>query len=34
ATHGRSGLGQALYGSVADHVLRESGLPIFLVRCR
>ena len=34
ATHGRSGLGQALYGSVADHVLRESGLPIFLVRSR
>jgi len=33
ATHGRSGLGQALYGSVADHVLRESGLPILLVRC-
>ncbi len=34
ATHGRSGLGQALYGSVADHVLRESGLPILLARCR
>jgi len=32
ATHGRSGLGQALYGSVADHVLRESGLPILLIR--
>ncbi len=34
ATHGRSGLRQALYGSVADHVLRESGLPILLARCR
>lgn len=32
ATHGRSGLGQALYGSVADYVLRESGLPILLAR--
>ncbi len=34
ATHGRSGLGQALYGSVADHVLKKSGLPILLVRCK
>jgi len=34
ATHGRSGLGQALYGSVADHVLRRSGLPILLIRSK
>jgi nucleotide-binding universal stress UspA family protein len=32
ATHGRSGLGRAVFGSVADFVLRESGLPILLVR--
>jgi nucleotide-binding universal stress UspA family protein len=31
-THGRSGLGRALMGSVADHVVRESGLPIMLIR--
>jgi len=32
ATHGRSGLGRAVFGSVADHVLRRSGLPILLIR--
>ncbi len=32
ATHGRSGLKQAVFGSVAQHVVRESGLPILLVR--
>jgi nucleotide-binding universal stress UspA family protein len=32
ATHGRSGLGRAVFGSVADHILRESGLPILLIR--
>jgi len=32
ATHGRSGLGWAVFGSVADYVLRESGLPILVVR--
>lgn len=32
ATHGRTGLGRAVFGSVADHVLRESGLPILLIR--
>ena len=32
ATHGRSGLGRAVFGSVADQVLRESGLPILLIR--
>lgn len=32
ATHGRSGLGRALMGSVADYVVRGSGLPILLIR--
>jgi nucleotide-binding universal stress UspA family protein len=32
ATHGRSGLGRAVLGSVADHVIRRSGMPILLVR--
>lgn len=32
ATHGRSGLGRAVFGSVADQVVRESGLPILLIR--
>jgi nucleotide-binding universal stress UspA family protein len=32
ATHGRSGPGRAIFGSVADFVLRHSGLPILLIR--
>jgi nucleotide-binding universal stress UspA family protein len=32
ATHGHSGLGRVIFGSVADHVLRESGLPILLIK--
>jgi len=32
ATHGRSGLGRAIFGSVADHVLRRSGLPVLVIR--
>jgi nucleotide-binding universal stress UspA family protein len=32
ATHGRSGPGRAIFGSVADFVLRQSRLPILLVR--
>jgi nucleotide-binding universal stress UspA family protein len=32
ATHGRSGVGRALAGSVAEHVLRNSGLPLLVVR--
>jgi nucleotide-binding universal stress UspA family protein len=32
ATHGRSGLGRAVFGSVADHILRESGLPMLVIR--
>jgi nucleotide-binding universal stress UspA family protein len=34
ATHGRSGLGRLTFGSVADFVLRESGLPILLIKPR
>jgi nucleotide-binding universal stress UspA family protein len=32
ATHGHSGLGRVVFGSVADHVLRESGLPILVIK--
>jgi nucleotide-binding universal stress UspA family protein len=32
ATHGRSGLGRVVFGSVADIVLRESGLPILVIK--
>jgi nucleotide-binding universal stress UspA family protein len=32
STHGHSGLREAVFGSTADHVLRESGLPVLLVR--
>lgn len=31
-THGRGGLGRLLFGSVAEAVLRESELPVFLMR--
>jgi nucleotide-binding universal stress UspA family protein len=34
ATHGRSGLGRAIFGSVADHVLRDAALPILLIKPR
>ncbi len=32
ATHGRGGLRRAVFGSVADYVLRESGLPILVIK--
>ena len=32
STHGRSGLGRWVYGSVADRVLRSSAQPVLLVR--
>lgn len=32
ATHGRSGLGRAVLGSVADHVVRHAHCPVLLVR--
>jgi nucleotide-binding universal stress UspA family protein len=31
-THGRSGLGRLMFGSVAERVLRESDMPVFLMR--
>jgi nucleotide-binding universal stress UspA family protein len=34
ATHGTGGLGRALLGSVADHVLRHSHVPVLCVRPR
>ncbi|MDY7079589.1 MAG: universal stress protein [Chloroflexota bacterium] len=34
ATHGRSGLGRLFFGSVAEHVLKESGLPILMIKPR
>jgi nucleotide-binding universal stress UspA family protein len=33
-THGRSGIGRVLLGSVADEVVRVSGRPTFIVRCK
>ena len=32
ATHGRSGLRRLVFGSVADYVIRKSGLPILLIK--
>jgi nucleotide-binding universal stress UspA family protein len=32
ATHGRSGLRRGVFGSVADYVLRQSGLPMLVIR--
>jgi len=32
ATHGRSGIGRFALGSVADRVMRHSGVPVLLVR--
>lgn len=32
ATHGRSGLGRVLIGSVADYIVRHTGIPILLIR--
>ncbi len=31
-THGRSGLGRLMFGSVAEAVLRHSDVPVFLLR--
>jgi nucleotide-binding universal stress UspA family protein len=31
-THGRSGLGRLVFGSVAEAVLRHSNIPVFLMR--
>jgi nucleotide-binding universal stress UspA family protein len=32
ATHGRTGVGRLLFGSVADGVLRRAPVPVFLMR--
>jgi nucleotide-binding universal stress UspA family protein len=32
STHGRSGVGRLLFGSVAEHVLRHADVPVFLMR--
>jgi nucleotide-binding universal stress UspA family protein len=32
ATHGRSGLSRVVWGSVAEHVLRNTSVPVFMVR--
>jgi nucleotide-binding universal stress UspA family protein len=32
ATHGRTGPGRVLFGSVADYVVKQSRLPILLIR--
>jgi nucleotide-binding universal stress UspA family protein len=32
ATHGRSGLGRILFGSVAEAVLRASPVPVLMIR--
>jgi len=31
-THGRSGLGRLLFGSVAEQVLRHASVPVLLIR--
>jgi len=31
-THGRNGLGRLLFGSVAEAVLRQAEIPVFLMR--
>lgn len=32
ATHGHGGFGRVVFGSVADYILRESGLPMLVIR--
>ncbi|MSQ15375.1 MAG: universal stress protein [Dehalococcoidia bacterium] len=32
STHGRSGFGRVLFGSVADKVIRDSGIPVLVIR--
>jgi nucleotide-binding universal stress UspA family protein len=32
STHGRSGLGRMIFGSVAEAVLRHAEIPVFLMR--
>ena len=32
ATHGRSGIKRTIFGSVADHLIRESGKPVLVIK--
>ena len=32
STHGRSGLGRLLFGSVFDSVMREAGIPVMVIK--
>lgn len=34
SSHGRGGLGRLVFGSVADHVLHNSPVPVLLIRLR
>jgi nucleotide-binding universal stress UspA family protein len=34
ATHGRGGFRRAIFGSVADYVLRTAGLPVLVIKPR
>ncbi len=33
-THGRSGIGRVVFGSVSDRVIREAGVPVLVIRPR
>ena len=32
STHGRSGLGRLVFGSVCDNVMREAGIPVMVIK--
>ncbi|MDO8751625.1 MAG: universal stress protein [Dehalococcoidia bacterium] len=32
SSHGRSGLGRLVFGSVADRVIRDSGIPVMVIK--
>ncbi|MFO8010786.1 MAG: universal stress protein [Dehalococcoidia bacterium] len=32
ATHGRTGLERTVFGSVADHIIRQSSLPVLVIK--
>lgn len=34
STHGRSGVGRWVFGSVSDRVMREAKIPVLMVRCK
>jgi nucleotide-binding universal stress UspA family protein len=34
STHGRSGVGRQVFGSVAERVLHEGNTPLFLMRSK